>query len=160
MDLNTPLHVLFLDKVHPYLEEKLTEIGCICHHDYTGTKQEITEKAKAYQGIVIRSRIPMDTDFLNANPQLQFIGRSGSGMENIDLDVAKHLNITCFSAPEANKNAVAEHALGMLLSLFNHLNLGDLDIRHGNWKRELHRGQEISGKTNLGWLKLKFANEF
>ena len=147
MGLQTQLHILFLDEVHPYLEETLTNIGCICHHDYTSSKTVITKKANAYQGIVIRSRIPMDADFLNANPQLQFIGRSGSGMENIDLNVAKHHRITCFSAPEANKNAVAEHALGMLLSLFNHLNAGDIDIRNGNWQRELHRGQEIQGKT-------------
>jgi len=147
MGLNTQLHILFLDEVHPYLEEKLTDLGCICHHDYTSSTQEITEKAKAYQGIIIRSRIPMNAQFLNTNPHLKFIGRSGSGMENIDLDVAKSHNITCFSAPEANKNAVAEHALGMLLSLFNRLNQGDLDIRNGNWQRELHRGQEIQGKT-------------
>lgn len=147
MDSQAQLHILFLDEVHPYLEKKLMEIGCICHHDYSSSKEDITKKAQAYQGIIIRSRIPMDAHFLNANPQLQFIGRSGSGMENIDLDVAKKHQITCFSAPEANKNAVAEHAVGMLLSLFNHLNLGDLDIRNGNWQRELHRGQEISGKT-------------
>lgn len=147
MSTKENLKVLFLDEVHPYLEEKLTEIGCICHHDYTSSKTEVTEKAKQYNGIIIRSRIPMDKDFLNANTQLLFIGRSGSGMENIDLEIAKQHHITCFNAPEANKNAVAEHALGMLLSLFNHLNLGDLDIRNGNWRRELHRGEEIAGKT-------------
>lgn len=141
------LNVLFLDEVHPLLEEKLTQINCICHHDYTSNKSEITEKAKHYDGIIIRSRIPMDADFLNANPQLQFIGRSGSGMENIDLKTANKHQIQCFSAPEANKNAVAEHALAMLLSLFNHINHGDLDIRNGNWRREFHRGQEISRKT-------------
>ena len=147
MGSTKPLHILFLDEVHSFLEESLTEIGCVCHHDYTSSKEDITKKTKAYDGIIIRSRIPMDADFLNANPQLQFIGRSGSGMENIDLKTAEKHNITCFSAPEANKNAVAEHALGMLLALFNHLNLGDLDIRNGNWQRELHRGEEIQGKT-------------
>lgn len=147
MGSTKPLHILFLDEVHSFLEESLTEIGCVCHHDYTSSKEDITKKAKAYDGIIIRSRIPMDADFLNANPQLQFIGRSGSGMENIDLKTTEKHNITCFSAPEANKNAVAEHALGMLLALFNHLNLGDLDIRNGNWQRELHRGEEIQGKT-------------
>lgn len=147
MDTNKKLKVLFLDEVHPYLEEKLMEIGCICHHDYTSSKEKIVEKAKQFDGIIIRSRIPMDKDFLNSNTQLLFIGRSGSGMENIDLITAQKHQIKCFSAPEANKNAVAEHALGMILSLFNHLNLGDLDIRNGNWRRELHRGVEITGKT-------------
>lgn len=147
MSAKKTLHVLFLDEVHDYLEEKLIELGCICHHDYTSPKSEIIDKAKNYDGIIIRSRIPMDAEFLNANPQLQFIGRSGSGMENIDLEIAQKHNITCFSAPEANKNAVAEHALAMILSLFNHINLGDLDVRQGNWRRELHRGQELTGKT-------------
>jgi len=147
MLLKENLKVLFLDEVHPFLENKLSQIGCICYHDYNSNHDEITEKAKQFDGIIIRSRIPMDASFINANPQLLFIGRSGSGMENIDLSAAKKNNIACFSAPEANKNAVAEHALAMILSLFNHINLGDQDIRNRNWRRELHRGQEIFGKT-------------
>lgn len=145
--MNQNLNVLFIDEVHPLLEQGLIKLGCTCHHDYSGNYQEIKKKSKDYHGLIIRSRIPMDAEFLNANPHLIFIGRSGSGMENIDLPSAEKNNIICINAPEANKNAVAEHAIGMLLSLFNKLNLGDIDIRNGNWQREFHRGEEIQGKT-------------
>lgn len=147
MSKTNPIKVLFIDEVHESLEQDLTRIGVVCDHDYKSNKQDIQSKVKDYQGIIIRSRIPLDAEFLKANKHLLFIGRSGSGMENIDLPMAESLNINCFNAPEANKNAVAEHAMGMILSLFNKLNLGDRDIRNGNWQRELHRGEELFGKT-------------
>lgn len=145
--MSKTINILFIDEVHPFLQQSFESKGYTCDLDYTSDKNTLINKCKNYQGIIIRSRIPMDKEFLEANPQLMFIGRSGSGMENIDLPTAKALNIACFNAPEANKNAVAEHALGMILSLFNKLNMGDSDIRNGQWRREFHRGEEITGKT-------------
>lgn len=141
------MKILFIDQVHNLLEETLTEKGFSCFHDYFSTKEELQVICKGYQGIVIRSRIPIDKEFLNANKQLKFIARSGSGMENIDLEIAKKNNTLCFSAPYGNKNAVAEHAVGMLLALFNNLLIADLEIRNGVWQREANRGLEIMGKT-------------
>jgi D-3-phosphoglycerate dehydrogenase len=141
------MKVLFIDQVHEYLEKTLVNKGFSCFHDYFSSKEEIQEIAKDYGGLVIRSRIPIDKEFLEANAHLKFIARSGSGMENIDTATAKKLGIECFSSPFGNKNAVAEHALGMLLALFNNLLIADLEIRNGVWQREANRGIEIMGKT-------------
>lgn len=141
------MKILFIDEVHDYLEKTLVKQGFSCFHDYFSSKEEIQVKAKDYEGLVIRSRIPLDKDFLESNAHLKFIARSGSGMENIDLATAEKIGIKCFNAPYANKNAVAEHVIGMLLSLFNNLNNGDIEIRNGVWQREANRGIEIMGKT-------------
>jgi D-3-phosphoglycerate dehydrogenase / 2-oxoglutarate reductase len=98
-------------------------------------------------GIVIRSRFPMDEDFLKHTQNLKFIARSGAGMENIDEAYCKNRGIQLFNAPEGNRNAVAEHALGMLLSLFNNLNKADREVRSGIWDREGNRGIELDGRT-------------
>ena len=139
--------IAFLDTVHEVLEEGLKARGWQCH-DLTGTpKSEIEESIANYQGIVIRSRFPMDEDFLSHATQLEFIARSGAGMENIDIPYCEQRGIQLFNAPEGNRNAVAEHALGMLLSLMNHLNKGDKEVRNGIWDREGNRGMELEGKT-------------
>jgi len=139
--------VAFIDVVHPILQERLEDNGFICD-DLTGlSKPEIEQRVKAYNGIVIRSRFAMDKDFLNKATQLEFIARSGAGMENIDIPYCESRNIKLYNAPEGNRNAVGEHALGMLLSLFNNLNKGDQEVRQGVWNREGNRGIELDGKT-------------
>lgn len=139
--------IAFLDTVHPVLEEGLRNLGWVCDDltalDETAVKAMLVN----YQGIVIRSRFPMDEDFLKDALELEFIARSGAGMENIDVSYCESRNIQLFNAPEGNRNAVAEHALGMLLSLFNHLNKGDREIRAGIWDREGNRGVELEGMT-------------
>ena len=105
-----------------------------------------------YDGIVLRSRIKIDEDFLSQCHQLKFIARAGSGLENIDVNAAENKNIKCFNAPEGNRQAVAEHTLGMLLSLFNNLNKSDKEVRNGIWDREGNRGVELAGKT-VGIIK-------
>ncbi|MGB0883810.1 MAG: NAD(P)-dependent oxidoreductase [Flavobacteriales bacterium] len=141
------MNVLFLDEVHPHLEAQLRSWGCSVWHDYESSTKQLIEKFQTIQIMVIRSRVPVDAEFLRSFPNLNCIARSGSGMENIDLEVASQLGVHCFSAPEANKNAVAEHALGMILSLFNRLPFADADVRAGHWNRELFRGEELMGKT-------------
>ena len=139
--------ILFLDTVHPVLEENLTGDGYICEHDYNCSSDELKEKINHYSGLVIRSRLIIDESILSEAGNLTFIARSGSGLENIDVSVAESMGIKCFSSPEGNRDAVGEHALGMLLSLFNKMGKGDNEVRKLLWKREENRGIEIGGKT-------------
>ena len=141
------IKVAFIDTVHPYLEEKLTEKGMTCLDMTQQTFDELQNLLKDVQGIVIRSRFRLDEKILKHAEKLKFIARSGAGMENIDVAYCEKRGIDLFNAPEGNKNAVAEHALGMLLSLFNNLNKADQEIRKGIWEREANRGIELEGKT-------------
>ncbi len=139
--------VLHLDKNHPYLVEGLAELGFENDKDYSSSKTDIEAVIPNYEGLIIRSRFPLDASFLQKATQLKFIGRVGAGLENIDLMAAKELGITCFNAPEGNRNAVGEHALGLLLNLFNRIRISDQEVRQGMWQREANRGLEIEGKT-------------
>lgn len=127
--------------------EQLQEAGFTNHEDFKSTKEEIEAKIHDYHGIVIRSRFNIDKTFLDKATNLQFIARVGAGLESIDTDYAEIKNIALIAAPEGNRNAVAEHSLGMLLSLFNKLNQADKEIRSGHWNREKNRGYELDGKT-------------
>ncbi len=126
---------------------QLQEAGFTNHEDFKSSKEEIEAKIQDYHGIVIRSRFKIDKNFLDKAANLQFIARVGAGLESIDCDYAATKNIRLIAAPEGNRNAVAEHSLGMLLSLFNKLNQADQEIRSGHWNREKNRGHELDGKT-------------
>jgi D-3-phosphoglycerate dehydrogenase len=141
------IKILHIDSNHPLLWDQLEQAGFINHADFTSSKQEIEAKIQDYQGIVIRSRFKIDKQFLDKAINLQFIARVGAGLENIDCDYATSKNIALIAAPEGNCNAVAEHTLGMILSLFNKLNIADSEIRSGGWNREKNRGYELDGKT-------------
>jgi D-3-phosphoglycerate dehydrogenase len=141
------IKILHIDSNNPILMEQLQELGFENHEDFTSSKQEIEAKIESYQGIVIRSRFKIDKIFLDKATNLQFIARVGAGLESIDCDYAISKNIELIAAPEGNRNAVAEHTLGMILSLFNNLNKADREIRAGNWSRESNRGHELDGKT-------------
>ena len=141
------MKVLLIDTNHPLLKTGLEKLGCICDEDYTSTKQQIEEKISNYDGIVIRSRFKIDQHFLEKASNLKFIARVGAGLESIDIDFATKKGIQLISAPEGNRNAVGEHVLGMILSLFNNLKKADLEIRKGKWLREANRGIELEGKT-------------
>ena len=139
--------VLFVDDTHPVLKEELTSMGFQCD-DFTGISSEDCRKIIGeYFGAVIRSKITFDVEMLNAAGKLEFIARVGAGMESIDVEYAKTKGIECFNSPEGNRDAVAEHALGMLLSMLNNLNRADKEVRNGIWRREANRGIEIKGKT-------------
>jgi len=139
--------ILHLDSNHPLLLEQLTQAGFENHEDYTSPKPDIESRISQYEGIVIRSRFKIDKTFLDHATNLKFIARVGAGLESIYTDYAESRGIALIAAPEGNRNAVAEHSLGMLLNLFNKLNVADREIRSGHWKRESNRGQELDGKT-------------
>ena len=139
--------VLFIESVHPILDERLRENGFECDHLYTASRQEILSKLHEYTGIVIRSRIAIDEEFIHHGKKLRFIARSGSGLENIDNACAHENDIAVFNSPEGNSDAVGEHVTGMLLSLMNRLHLANQEVKQGAWRREENRGSEISGKT-------------
>ena len=141
------MKVLHVDINHPLLLEQLTDLGFQNEEDYTSSKQEIEKKIHDYHGLIIRSRFTIDREFLNKAVNLKFIGRLGAGLENIDVRHAEANDIFLAAAPEGNRNAVGEHALGMLLSLFNKLNKADREVRSGKWDREGNRGVELAGKT-------------
>lgn len=141
------MKILHLDTNHELLISQLNDSGFINHEDYTSTKSEIEAKIHDYDGIVLRSRFSIDKPFLDAAKHLKFIGRVGAGLENIDCDHAESKGVYLISAPEGNRNAVGEHTLGMLLSLFNKLNKADAEVRSGKWLREANRGIELDGRT-------------
>ena len=141
------MKILHLNTNHPLLIDQLNDLGFTNHEDYTASKEIIESKIKDYDGIIIRSRFAIDKQFLDKAKSLKFIGRVGAGLENIDCDYAQQKGITLIAAPEGNRNAVAEHTLGMLLSLLNKMNKGDHEVRHGKWMRKDNRGVELDGKT-------------
>ncbi len=127
--------------------EELRALGLQCDEDYTSSKSDIGNKISDYNGLVIRSRFSIDKAFLDRADNLKFIGRVGAGLENIDTDYAEKKGIRLIAAPEGNRNAVGEHALGMILALFNKLKQADSEIRNGLWRREENRGLELEGRT-------------
>ncbi len=141
------MRVLHLDTNHPLLIEQLAALGCENDENYRDSKTEIEKIIHQYDGLILRSRFLIDSDFLDQAKNLKFIGRVGAGLENIDVRYAKSKGIFVAAAPEGNRNAVGEHALGMLLSLFNKLNKADREVRSGEWDREGNRGEELNGKT-------------
>lgn len=141
------IKILHLDGNHPIMWVKLEELGFSNENDFTSTKEEIEAKIHNYHGIVIRSRFKIDKTFLDKATNLQFIARVGAGLESIDCDYATSKNITLIAAPEGNRNAVGEHTLAMILSLFNNLNTAHNEIKLGHWNREKNRGHELDGKT-------------
>ena len=141
------MKVLHLEENHPTLIKGLQALGFKNDAAYTDSLAEILAKVDQYEGLIIRSKYPIDEDFLARAKKLKFIGRVGSGLENIDVKAVESRNIHLINAPEGNRNAVGEHALGMLLSLMNRLKAGDAAIRSGRWDREGHRGWELSGRT-------------
>jgi D-3-phosphoglycerate dehydrogenase len=141
------IKILHLDSNHPLLWQQLEEAGFNNEADYTSTKEEIEAKIQNYQGIVIRSRFKIDRTFLDKATNLQFIARVGAGLESIDCEYAISKEIHLIAAPEGNRNAVGEHALGMLLSLMNKLNRAYRLVREGKWIREGNRGYELEHKT-------------
>lgn len=141
------INILHLDSNHPLLWEQLENAGFTNEADFTSTKEEVENKIENYHGIVIRSRFKIDKTFIDKAKNLQFIARVGAGLESIDCEYAESKNISLIAAPEGNCNAVGEHALGMILSLFNKLNNADKEVKSGQWNRESNRGTELDGKT-------------
>ena len=141
------MKILLLDSNHPILKKGLENLGMQCDEDFTSTKRSVEEKIHNYDGLVIRSRLTIDKTFIDQASNLKFIARVGAGLENIDIPYAEEKGIRLIAAPEGNRNAVGEHSLGMILSLFNNFNKADREVRQGKWLREDNRGIELDGKT-------------
>ncbi|UBM61858.1 2-hydroxyacid dehydrogenase [Candidatus Sulfidibacterium hydrothermale] len=139
--------VLFIDSTHPSLPKGLEDLGYQCDFFPKYQRDDFLKIIDQYEGVIVRSKIKLDREILEKARQLRFIGRVGAGMENIDTAFAEEKGIRCLNAPEGNRSAVGEHAIGMLLMLFNHLKKGDAEVRKGLWLREENRGTEIEGKT-------------
>ena len=141
------IKVLHLDENHEILENGLAKIGFKNVFDFKSNKKEITKKIEKFDGLVIRSRILIDEDLIDHAKNLKFIARVGSGTENIDIEYAKKRGITILSAGEGNANAVGEHTLSLILSLFNNIIKANKEINNNVWQREENRGIELENKT-------------
>ena len=141
------MKILQLDKNHPLIADQLSAKGFTVVEDHHSSYEEVLAKIQNYDAIIIRSRIPLDRNFLQNAAHLKFIARVGAGMENIDVATAESLGITLINSPEGNRDAVAEHAVGTLLVLMNRLFISSEEVKNGIWKREENRGDELAGKT-------------
>lgn len=141
------MNIFALDTTHDILETALENAGHTLIRHYATPVEELVAVIDQADGIIIRSRVPMNADFLKHATKLRFIARFGAGMENIDLNYAASRGIHCLNAPEGNRQAVGEHALGMLLNLFNRINIADDEVRRGLWLRQENTGEELDQKT-------------
>ncbi len=139
--------ILIVDNVHPIIPESLSSDGFVIVDGTSFDRDKILSVASDYCGMVIRSRIQIDKEVIDAASNLHFIARVGAGMESIDTDYCKAKGIFCLNSPEGNRDAVGEQATGMLLNLLNNLNTADKEVKSGIWQREQNRGNELGFKT-------------
>ena len=140
------MKALITDSVHDVLIEDLEAAGIHCTYLPRISQAELEALIVDFHILIINSKIIVDAAFMNKAPSLKIIGRLGSGLEIIDLKYAEEKGIKVFNSPEGNRDAVGEHAIGMLLSLFNQLNQSHQDVLEFSWDREARRGEELKGK--------------
>lgn len=141
------MNILVIDDVHPVMLQRFREAGISFTHDQNMSADEVAAQIDNYDGLIIRSKIIIDRAFIDAAPRLRVIGRVGAGMETIDVEYAEQKGIACYNSPEGNRDAVAEHAMGMLLCIANKLHTADHEVRTKQWRREENRGFELKGRT-------------
>lgn len=145
--INTPLRLLIVDDLHPVFMEVVQAAGIEYDYKPTITREETLPIIKNYNGLIVRSKFQVDVEMIDAAPNLVVIGRSGSGIDNIDQAYAESKHIHLLSAAEGNCDAMAEHMMGLLLGLLNKIPVGNREVRNGLWQREKNRGNELGGKT-------------
>ncbi|MCF0168837.1 MAG: phosphoglycerate dehydrogenase, partial [Bacteroidales bacterium] len=142
------MKILITDKPHPVLVERLQYAGIQCDVREDSTYESALSMMPEYDGLIVRSRFEIDRNFIDhIGSRCQCIGREGAGMETIDVAYAESRGISCINSPEGNRDAVGEHATGLLLTLFNKIATANAEVRQGLWQREANRGLEIKGKT-------------
>ena len=141
------MQILIIHKVHKTLQQQLISSGFKVDTILNLSREDIIKILPQYDGLVVRSALKVDREVIAAASKLKFIARLGAGLENIDTLYAAEKGIEVFGAPEGNRSAVGEHSLGMLLNLFNKINIADAQVRKGIWQREENRGEEVEGKT-------------
>ncbi|MCC7534290.1 MAG: phosphoglycerate dehydrogenase, partial [Bacteroidia bacterium] len=139
--------ILIIDDVHEILVHELQKAGYNVIYKPLSERNEILQLVHNIYGLVVRSKTPIDKELIDVATGLRFIARAGAGIDNIDCNYANKKNIMVFNAGEANADAVGEHTIGMLLSLFAKINKADAEVRELKWDREGNRGVELSGKT-------------
>jgi D-3-phosphoglycerate dehydrogenase len=138
---------LVVDKMHESILQDLKSIGFTADYRPDIRREEIKEIITDYEGLIIRSKTDVDLDLIANAQNLKFIARAGAGVDQIDTEALEQNGITLLNAPEGNRDALGEHAVGLLLSLLNKIHIADDEIRHWKWLREKNRGVELSGKT-------------
>lgn len=145
--MKPPFKILITDDIHPLLIEGLRSDGFEVDFLPQITAATVPEIIEPYTGLIVNSKVYVGKEILSLGRNLRFVCRAGSGLEVIDCEEARSRGIHTINAPEGNRNAVAEHALAMLLNMMNHVSKADAEVRSYQWKREENRGEELSGKT-------------
>ena len=139
--------VLITESMHECIIPMLEEVGYEVHYEPKITREVILKILPKYLGVIVRSKTPVDKEFIEYGDNLRFIARSGAGMDQVDIETAEKRNISLLNAPEGNRDAVGEHTVGLLLALINKINLGNVQVREKTWDREGNRGIELMNRT-------------
>lgn len=155
--------ILIVDDLHPVFKERAVALGYQVDDLPHITRAETLAAISNYTGIAVRTKFRIDQELINAAPDLKFVARAGAGLDNIDEEYSRSKGIVLLNAPEGNRDAVGEHATGMLLSLMNNFRNADIEVRNGVWDREGNRGWELKGKTvgliGYGFMGQSFARK-
>ena len=152
---------LIIDDLHDCIIPLLEEAGYAVDYRPGLSRSEVLTGIADYEGLIVRSKLAVDRELIDAALKLRFVGRAGAGLDQLDVEALTARNIAILNAPEGNRDALAEHLVGMLLSLLNHISRADRQVRAGTWDREGNRGTELMGKTiglvGYGYMGQAFA---